>query len=91
VQVKWTWKAREDLARLHAFLEKSSPQAAARAAQALAAAPARLLDHPRIGERLDEFSPREVRRVFVGLYELRYELRSHMIAVLRIWHAREDR
>jgi plasmid stabilization system protein ParE len=59
--------------------------------RALAAAPARLPAHPRIGERLEEFSPREVRRVFVGSYELRYEIRPKSIIVLRIWHAREER
>jgi hypothetical protein len=32
------------------------------------AAPTRLLDFPRIGERLEEFNPREVRRIFVGQY-----------------------
>ena len=57
----------------------------------LAAAPDRLIVHPRLGERLEEFSPREVRRIFVGNYEMRYELAEEAIYVLRLWHAREDR
>jgi plasmid stabilization system protein ParE len=91
VDLKWTSKAQNDLARLYSFLAKANPNAAARTARVLVAAPARLLSHPRIGERLDEFAPREVRRVFVGHYELRYEIRLKTIFVLRIWHAREDR
>ena len=87
----WTSKAHDDLARLYAFLAKKNAEAAARAVRRLAAAPARLLSQPRIGERLDEFGPREVRRVLVGRYELRYEIQQKTIYVLRIWHTREDR
>ncbi|RVH20388.1 type II toxin-antitoxin system RelE/ParE family toxin, partial [Sinorhizobium meliloti] len=53
--------------------------------------PARLLEQPRIGERLEEFDPREVRRILVGHYEIRYEIRQSTIYVLRLWHTREDR
>ena len=89
--LKWTRKAHADLVRLHAFLVPVNPPAAARVVQALAAAPARLLEHPRLGERLDEFSPREVRRILVGQYELRYEIQAATIYALRLWHTREDR
>jgi plasmid stabilization system protein ParE len=50
-----------------------------------------LLANPRIGERLDEFKPREVRRILVGHYEVRYEIQDLTIYVLRLWHTREDR
>jgi plasmid stabilization system protein ParE len=65
--------------------------AAARAVRALVAAPALLLEHPRIGERLEEFAPREVRRLLVGSYEVRYEIQGETIFILRLWHGREDR
>ena len=65
--------------------------AAARAIQSLTAAPPDLLTNPRIGERLDEFEPREVRRIVVGHYEMRYEIQESTIYVLRLWHTREDR
>ncbi len=45
----------------------------------------------RIGERIDEFEPREVRRILVEYYEMRYELTETAIYVLRLWHTREDR
>lgn len=50
----------------------------------------RLVEQPRIGERLDEFEAREVRRILVGKYEMRYEIRETTIYILRLWHTRED-
>ena len=91
MKLKWTGKALSDIARLHEFLTPVNPKAAARAVQKLAAAPTRLLENPRIGEQLFEFGPREVRRIFVGQYELRYEIKESTIYVLRLWHTREDR
>lgn len=91
MDLKWTGKALSDLVRLHHFLAPVNSQAAARVVQSLAAAPARLTEHPRIGERLEEFEPREVRRILVGNYEMRYEIRKSIIYVLRLWHTREDR
>ncbi|MEW6684443.1 MAG: type II toxin-antitoxin system RelE/ParE family toxin [Nitrospirota bacterium] len=91
MELKWTSKALSDLVRLYEFLVPVNRQAAARTVQALTAAPARLLDHPRIGEQLDEFTPREVRRILVGHYELRYEIQESTVYVLRLWHTREDR
>jgi plasmid stabilization system protein ParE len=55
-----------------------------RAVRALAAAPSRLVDHARIGQRLDDFNPREGRRIFVGVYEIRYELENSEIVILRL-------
>jgi plasmid stabilization system protein ParE len=91
MQLQWTSKALADVVRLHSFLAPVNESAAARAVQALVSAPTRLLRQPRIGERLEEFEPREVRRLLVGRYEIRYEVREGVIYVLRIWHTREDR
>ena len=63
----------------------------ARAVQALTKAPTILLTNPRIGERLEEFDPRDVRRILVGHYEMRYEIADSTIYLLRLWHTREDR
>jgi len=51
----------------------------------------RIPSQPRIGRRLVEFAPREVRRVLIADYEIRYELSGNDIVVLRIFHATEDR
>jgi plasmid stabilization system protein ParE len=91
LHLKWTSKSQGDLARVYSFLAKTDEAAAARVVLTLLAAPDRLLSHPRIGEKLDEFAPREVRRIFIGPYELRYEIRPNKIIVLRVWHGREDR
>ena len=90
MELKWS-KALDNLTRLHDFLEPVNPRAAAQVIQSLTAAPVKLLEHPRLGERLEEFAPREVRRILVGKYEMRYELRQATIYVLRLWHTREDR
>lgn len=91
MDLKWTSKALSDLARLYEFLATVNKPAAARVIQSLVAAPPGLLINPRIGERLEEFEPREVRRMVVGHYEMRYEIRESTIYVLRLWHTREDR
>lgn len=91
IELKWTSKALSDLARLHEFLAAVNRPAAARAVQALVAAPSILLSNPRIGEQLFQFEPREVRKILVGGYEVRYEIRDSVIYLLRLWHTREDR
>lgn len=91
MELKWTSKALSDLVRLYDFLAPVNRRAAARIVQSLTAAPIRLLEHPRIGEKLEEFEPREVRRILVGHYEMRYEIQESTITVLRLWHTREDR
>ena len=84
-------QALSDLARLYDFLVLASKPAAARTVQSLTQAPVILLTHPRMGEQLFQFEPREVRRIFAGEYEIRYELNGQTIYVLRLWHARENR
>ena len=91
MELKWTNLALSDLVRLYEFLAPVNQQAAARTVQALTTAPEILLNNPRIGEQLFEFESREVRRIIVGQYEMRYEIQESTIYVLRLWHTREDR
>lgn len=91
MELKWASKALSDLARLYEFLAPANREAAARTVQSLTAAPTSLLASPRIGEKLEEFEPREVRRILVGHYEMRYEVQESTLYVLRLWHTREDR
>ena len=91
MELKWTRQALSDLARLYEFLAPVNQSAAAHTLQSLTAAPTRILEHPRIGEKLEEFQPREVRRILVGHYEMRYEIQASTLYVLRFWHTREDR
>ncbi|MCG5516408.1 MULTISPECIES: type II toxin-antitoxin system RelE/ParE family toxin [unclassified Ectothiorhodospira] len=91
MELKWTSKALSDLARLYEFLAPVNTLAAARVVQGLTKAPTILLTNPRMGEQLFQFDPREVRRIRVGEYEVRYEIQGSIIYVLRLWHCREDR
>lgn len=91
MDLQWTSRALSDLARLHEFLALANKPAAARAAQALTKAPVILLTNPRLGERLSEFEPREVRLLLVGHYEMRYEIEESTVHILRLWHTRGDR
>lgn len=89
--IKWTSKALSDLVRLYEFLVCVNKPAAARIIQSLSSAPLRLKEHPRLGEKLEEYEPREVRRILVGNYEMRYEISMSVLYILRIWHTRENR
>lgn len=91
MRLQWTSKSLSDPARLYEFLSPPNKAAAARVVQALVAAPEQLLANPRIGEKLEQFQPREVRRILVARCEIRYEIQDEIIYVLRIWHTREDR
>ena len=68
MELKWTSKALSDITRLYEFLASVNQPAAARTVQQLTAAPTTLLANPRIGERLEEFEPRDVRRIQIGQY-----------------------
>jgi plasmid stabilization system protein ParE len=57
----------------------------------LGRAAGRLRAYPQIGRRLPDYTPRDVRGLVVGSYELRYEIVDDFIIMLRIWHAREHR
>ncbi len=92
MRIRWTVEARSDLVRLHEFLASANQQAAIRAVRRLRSAPARLLqNNPRLGSRLTQFDPREVRRIFVVDYEIRYEIRDDTLIIANLWHTRKAR
>ena len=91
MEIKWTSKALSDLGRLYDFLAPVNRRAAAHTVRTLTAAPNKLLSNPRIGESLDQFEPREIRRLLIGQYEMRYEIQESTLHILRLWHTREGR
>lgn len=91
MKIIWSPKALSDLVRLHEFLAAENSTAAAKAVQNLVTTADRLQHFPRMGERLDRYDPREVRRIFAGPYEIRYRLTTESIFILRLWHGRERR
>jgi plasmid stabilization system protein ParE len=91
VALKWTSKAHSDLVRLHDFLAPINAPVAIRVVRQLLAGAKRIPTNPRLGVRLPEFHPREVRRVFIGDYEIRYEVVGADVYILRLFHTKEDR
>ncbi|MBC7609974.1 MAG: type II toxin-antitoxin system RelE/ParE family toxin [Polaromonas sp.] len=89
--IQWSAHATQDIGRLHQFLAVLNPGAAAKVVRSVTQAPTSLQAMPRIGKRIEEFDPREVRRLIVGNYEIRYEVTEAAIIVLRLWRTREDR
>jgi plasmid stabilization system protein ParE len=80
-----------DLVRLHAFLASVNPHAVGASVQQLMSGAEQLLKFPQLGVPLDEFASRDVQRVIVGDYEVRYERTPTTIYILRLWHAQKDR
>jgi plasmid stabilization system protein ParE len=91
VALRWTGSARSDLVRLYEFLHPVNVAAAVRVIRQIVMGVKRIPTHPRLGSLLREFEPREVRRVVIGDYEIRYEIADTDIFILRIFHVREDR
>ncbi len=91
MRVRWTPPAQRDLHRIFEFLSSDNPETARAMVSMLLDAPERLENLPRIGERLSTVEVREVRRLIIGRYEIRYEILSETIRILRIWHTREQR
>ncbi len=91
MKVEWSNNAISDLGRLYDFLAPVNKPAAAKTIQSLSAAPNRLVEQPYIGERLGRYDPREIRRIIIAQYEMRYEIKESILYVLRIWHTREQR
>ena len=55
MKVEWTARASDDLVGLHGFLATVAPDAAAKNGQSLSRAPLKLVEFPRIGERLEAY------------------------------------
>lgn len=91
MRLNWTVRAQDDLRRVHGFLVHKNKKAAAAAVEVLAEAPNRLVLQPHIGERVETITARDVRRILVGDYEIRYDVLDEEIRALRIFHSRENR
>lgn len=91
ILLDWSPESLGDLERLYMFLAPVNPVAAARAIRELVSAAEVLREHPRMGERLSRYDSREVRRLIVSRYELRYEVVNENIYILRLWSTRETR
>jgi plasmid stabilization system protein ParE len=90
MKLQWTGSALGDLGRFEKFHAQVNRKAK-RAISAIRTNARRTLEHPQIGERVETLASREVRKLLIDQYELRYEVLPGVIRVLRVWHMREDR
>lgn len=95
MKLQRTLKALADLARVHGHVVPSRPYPAGHfvadaTLRSLASAAGRLVASPNAGDALDQFAPRQVRQLVVGRYELRYEVGSEAIVILRLWRSSKE-
>ncbi len=92
MKLVYTVNAVEDLARLREFIEVHNPLAAQRISAELIEGISTLIEHPKIGHPVSKApDPEIIRDLIRGDYIVRYILHKGTIAILRIWHHREDR
>lgn len=89
--IRWSHEARGDVDRLADFVAAHDPKKAKEIELELSEAPKKLLQFRRLGSRLSDYDPLEVRELRVRGYLLRYQLVGDDIRVLRAFHGREDR
>jgi plasmid stabilization system protein ParE len=91
VKLVYVREAVADLARLRDFIEQQNPEAALRIARDLVKRIKRLKRVSDVGKPVSEAPDPNIIRDFVfGRYIVRYAVHANVIAVLRIWHHRED-
>jgi len=82
----------EDLVRLREFIEVHNPVAAQRISLELIEGITTFTEHPKMGRPVPKApDPELIRDLIIGDYIARYILNENVIAILRIWHQREDR
>lgn len=82
-------RALDDLVRLREFIAQKNPQAAERVARVLLTALQRLVDHPHLGQPVEEFPA--CRDLVAGAYVVRYRFTVERVEIIRIWHGKEYR
>ncbi len=93
-EVKWLPAALADFERLHHFIYQKSPDAAARAANAILDGANLLKTSPAMGRPMADGTGR--REIYIPFnataYVLRYRIEHESTAVIiRVWHSKEER
>lgn len=91
IEVEWSAAARRDLSRLYDFLRDVNPRAAAAIIRQLNSAAKSLATFPERGASIESYLPLNIRRLLIDDYEMRYEVQSELVRIIRLWHTREDR
>jgi plasmid stabilization system protein ParE len=91
MRINWTRQAYVDLDRLRWFLSEKSERAADAAVQRIVQGSLTLREHANRGQVLERYLPRQVRRLLVADYELRYEIHGEDLYITAVFHMREER
>ncbi|MDY0002060.1 MAG: type II toxin-antitoxin system RelE/ParE family toxin [Polyangia bacterium] len=89
----WLPEARQDIARLFDFLAESNPRAAEGAVRTIQRGAIQLLEHPELGRpmAIDGHRRELVMPFGAGAYIIRYRIEGEAVAIIRVWHGREER
>jgi plasmid stabilization system protein ParE len=91
-EIELARRAVAGLRRLRAWLADKDPDAAARAAEAIAERIQQLRAFPRLGPMAANSETRELQVRFGRYgYVVRYVLRGDIVVITRVFHGREDR
>lgn len=93
MKIFYTRQAIADLERLHNFIAKDNPFAAAAIAAKLLHAVRKLKNFPAIGRKVivQQSTPAALREIISGKYVIRYLILEKEIHILRVWHGKENR
>lgn len=90
MKVRWTARARTDLAEIHRFIADDSPQAAHHVVQSIVAAGKRLAQFPESGRVVPESFTHDIREVIAPPYRILYVLRESGVYVLGVVHSKRE-
>lgn len=88
--VRWTARARADLAEIHRFIAEDSPQAAERVVRDIVASGRRLIQFPKSGRIVPESLTRDIREVVASPYRILYVIRERSVYVLGVIHSKRE-
>jgi toxin ParE1/3/4 len=86
-EIVWTKEAVRCLEGIHDYIAAQSAPAAHRMVSEIYAKIQRLRDHPRLGQRFERITDREVREIRYGHYRIAYLIRSEdRVEILGVFH-----
>ena len=91
MKVVWSYESLEDLERIYEFHADFSVPVARKVVAMIRRATKLPTVFPQVGRACARYAPRDVRDLFVGDFQLRYEVEGKTIRVVRVWHSKEDR
>lgn len=91
VQLIYTQEAIEDLQRLRSFISEQNPVSAKHIAQELIRRIKSLQNMPMMGRPVSSApDPEVIRDMVFGNCTVRYAIHAQTLAILKVWHHRED-